>query len=63
METSPGVAVFNQDMLINVPLLTNLIAIRDWRQQVIDNNLMRINKRRVDYNYNFGDRFMIIQYA
>lgn len=62
METSPGVAVFNQGML-NVPLLTNLIAIRDWGQQVIDNNLMRINKRRVDHNYNFGDRFMIIQYA
>ena len=62
METSPGAAVFNRDMLINVPLLTNLVAIRGRRQQIIDNNLMRTNQRQVDHSYNIGDRVMIIQY-
>ena len=63
METSPGAAVFNRDMLVNVPLLTNLVAIRGRRQQIIDNNpTMRTNQRRVDHNYNVGDRVMIIQY-
>ena len=46
METLPGAMVFNRDMLINVPLLSNLIAIKDQRQQVIDNNLMRTNKKK-----------------
>ena len=62
METSPGAMVFNRDMLINVPLLSNLIAIKDRRQQVIDNNLMRTNKKRVDHNYSIGDRVMIVTY-
>ena len=50
------------DMLINVLLLSNLIAIKDQRQQVIDNNLMRTNKKRVNHNYNIGDRVMIVTY-
>lgn len=64
MERSPGAMVFNRDMLINVPLLllSNLIAIRDRRQQVIDNNLMRTNKRRVDHNYSLSDQVVIVTY-
>ena len=63
MERSPGAMVFNRDMLIiNVPLLSNLIAIRDRRQQVIDSNLMRTNKRRVDHNYSLSDQVVIVTY-
>ena len=51
MQTSPGAMVFNRDMLMQVPLIADLDAIRGRRQQLIDNNLLRTNNKRVDYNY------------
>ena len=36
---------------MQVPLIADLDAIRGRRQQLIDNNLLRTNNKRVDYNY------------
>jgi len=55
MKTSPGALVFQRDMLMDVPLVADLEAIRGRRQQQIDDNLRRTNKGRVDYNYQVGD--------
>ena len=33
LNTSPGNLVFNRDMFVDVPLISNLAAIRDRRQQ------------------------------
>ena len=43
MQTSPGGMVFNRDMMINVPLISNLMAIGNQRQQLVDENLRRVN--------------------
>ena len=51
--------VFNRDMLINVPLLANLIAIRRRRQQYIDENLRRVNAKRSKHVYVIGDKIEI----
>ena len=45
LNTSPGNLVFNRDMFVDVPLISNLAAIRDRRQQLIDENLIRENKK------------------
>ena len=42
--------------MIDVPLLVDIDAIRGRKQQLIDNNLIRENKKRIDYNYEVGDK-------
>ena len=55
MKTSPGAMVFNRDMLMNVQLIADLASIQGHRQQQIDDNTKRHNKKRVDYNYRIGE--------
>ena len=55
MKTSPGAMVFNRDMLLNVQLIADLESIRGRRQQQIDDNIRRHNKKRIDYNYRIGE--------
>ena len=50
MQTSPGTMVYGRDMLMDVPLIANISAIRDSRQQLIDKNLTRMNSKRINYN-------------
>jgi transposase InsO family protein len=55
LRVSPGAIVFHRDMLLNIPLIADLVALRDKRQAVIDYNLQRANAKRIDYNYQVGD--------
>ena len=55
MKTSPGAMVFNRDMFMDVQLLIDLDSIRGRKQQRIDDNARRNNKKRIDYNYRVGD--------
>jgi len=41
MKTSPGALTFRRDMFVDVPIMADLIAIRNNRQQLIDTNLQR----------------------
>ena len=52
----------NRDMLVNIPLIANLTAIQDQRQQLMDEILRRANAKRIDYNYNVGERIMMVEY-
>ena len=54
--TSPGALVYGRDMIMDVLLITNLSAIRDGRQQMIDENLIKQNKKRIEHHYQVGDR-------
>ena len=47
MKTSPGVMVFNRDMMTNILLISNLIAIGKRRHQLVDENTRRVNARRM----------------
>ena len=49
-------------MMIDVPLLADIDAIRGQKQQLIDNSLIRENKKQIDYNYKVGDRVWIKHY-
>ena len=51
----PGVLVYERDMIMYVPLIANLSAIRDGRQQMIDENLIKQNKKRIEHHYRVGD--------
>ena len=60
MQTSPGAFVFQRDMLFDIPVRSDLQAIRNKRQLQIDNNLIRSNKRRLHYNYQPGQHVMVL---
>ena len=44
---------------MNIPLITDLDALRGRRQQLIDENLRRINKKRLEHHYAVGDKVWI----
>ena len=45
-------------MFIDVPIIADLIVIRNRRQQLNDNNLLRHNRKRYDHHYRLGDMIM-----
>ena len=58
--TTPGAMVYGRDMIMDVPLIANLEAIRAGRQQMIDENLIKQNRRRIEHHFRVGDRVMQI---
>ena len=47
MQHSPGEIVFQRDMLLDIPVIAGLVAIRERRQLLIDENLRRQNEKRI----------------
>ena len=62
MQTSPGEIMFNRDMMVNVPLIANLLAIGNRRQHLVDKNLRRINAKRINHSYNIGNWGKFVEY-
>ena len=55
MQHTPGEIVFQRDMLLDIPVIADLVAIRNRRQLLIDENLRRQNEKRIEYHYKVGD--------
>jgi hypothetical protein len=49
--SSPGSLVFNRDMFLNIPLITDWHAITLKQEHLIHENLLRENKKRRQYDY------------
>ena len=64
MQHSPGKIVFQRDMLLDIPVIADLVAIRERRQLLIDidENLRRQNEKRIEHHYKVGDWVMIKVY-
>ena len=62
LQHSPGEIVFHRDMFVDVPVMTDLIALRERRQLLIDKNLRRHNRKRYDHHYRVNDWVMIKKY-
>ena len=60
--TSPGAMVFNRDMFVDVPLISDLASIRDRRQHLVDDNLRRQNQKRIQHNYAVSDLVLLKTY-
>ena len=59
---SPGTIVFQRDMLLPIPIITDLQLLRHRRQVLIDKNNLRENKRRRHHDYAIGDQFLILAF-
>ena len=56
---APGSLVFHRDMILDIPLVADLIMIREKRQQLIDENLRRQNAKRRHWDYVAGQQVLI----
>ena len=56
---APGALVFGRDMLLNVPIVTDIISITENRQLQTDLRLERENRRRSQHDYQVGERVYI----
>lgn len=56
---TPGEVVFRRDMLLDIPVLVDLLLLRDNRQLVIDDNLRRQNSKRREFDYRVGQEVLL----
>jgi hypothetical protein len=59
LKASPGVAIFEQDKLFDIPFIADWQKIGEHRQQLTDLNNARENKGRIDYDYNVGQKVLL----
>jgi transposase InsO family protein len=60
LRIAPGALVFQRDMFLDIPLLADLRAIQERRQVLIDENLRRLNNRRISHDYQQGERVLLL---
>ena len=49
-------------MLLNIPLIADFQLLRDKRQVLIDEQLMRANRSRISHDYQPGEEILILTY-
>jgi hypothetical protein len=59
LKASPGVAIFGQDMLFDIPFIADWKKIGEHRQKLTDLNNAHENKGRIDYNYKVGQKVLL----
>ncbi|KAL3759593.1 hypothetical protein ACHAWU_009740 [Discostella pseudostelligera] len=59
LKASPGAAIFGRDMLFDIPYLADWHKIGEYRQKLTDQNTLRENKSRVDYDYQVNEKVLI----
>ena len=59
LRTTPGAAIFGRDMLYDIPYLADWTEIGRRRQTLVDQNCVKENKRRIDFDYTVGHKVLI----
>jgi transposase InsO family protein len=62
LKVSPGALAFSRDMLLNIPLIADFQLLRDKRQALIDEQLMRANRSRISHDYQPGEEVLVLTY-
>jgi hypothetical protein len=60
LKASPGTAIFEQDMLLDIPFMADWCKIWEQRQSLTDCGNQRENAKHIDYNYKVGDKVLVI---
>ena len=56
---SPGALTFRRDMMMNIPLLADVITLREKRQAQVDTRLIKANNERIAYDFKVGESVMV----
>ncbi len=59
LKTSPGAAIFGQDMLFDIPFIADWQKIGEHRQWLTDPNNAQENEGRIDYDYKVGQKVLL----
>ena len=62
IQTTPGGLAFGRDMILDLPLVSDLQLIRENWQQLIDTRLIEANRKRFAYDYAVCDRVIKLHY-
>jgi hypothetical protein len=60
LKTSPGAAIFGSDMSFDIPFLADWSKIVEYRQKQSDKNTVKEKSGRVDWDYQPGDKVLVI---
>ena len=60
LKSSPGAAIFGRDMLFDLPYIADWTAIGQRRQRNTDRENLKENAKRVDFDYQVGQKVMLI---
>ena len=58
LKATPGGLAFSRDMLLNVPLISDWLAIQKHREQLVNKFLLKSNKKRINYDYFVGQKIL-----
>ena len=56
---SPGALVFQRDMVLDIPIIADLLYIQEKRQVTIDENLRRQNQKRREFHYSVNQEVLV----
>ena len=62
LKTTPGALAFSRDMVLNIPVISDLATIQQNRQQLINNRLIVANRKRFSYDYTVGQEVLKLVY-
>jgi transposase InsO family protein len=62
LKTTPGGLAFGRDMILNIPLNTDLQQLQKRRQELIDQRLIAANNKRYSVDYQVGQEVLKLVY-
>jgi hypothetical protein len=60
LKASPGVAIFGQDMLFDIPFMADWHKIGEQKQSLTNCGNEPKNAKRIDYDYKVRDKVLVI---
>ena len=60
LQSSPGTAIFGQDMLFHIPYIADWNAIGQCQQTAVNHDAERMNKKRLDHDHAIGQKVLIL---
>ena len=62
LQTTPGGIAFQRDMILNLPLIADFQLLKERRQHLIDDRLIRANRSRFSHDYHVGEQVLKLVY-
>ena len=62
LKVTPGSLVYQRDMILNIPVVADLLDIMAWRQHLIDERTMAENQKQISHDYQPNDQVFVLAY-
>ena len=62
LKVTPGSLVYQRDMILNIPVVVDLLNITARRQQIIDEQTMAENRKQISHDYQPDDQVLVLVY-